>query len=197
MDPFDILAQYYPPGARLTRILIDHSRRVADKALAVAQQVPHLNPDTTFIFEAAVLHDIGIVHTNAPIIHCKGPAPYVRHGVLGRKQLEAHGLHAHALVCERHVGTGITMADIQNQNLPLPLRDMQPVTIEETIVCYTDKFFSKTNNDGEEDLKAVLNKLARYGQEKAETFLKWHRMFHNEENQGRSQVPSSGFSTHR
>jgi len=184
MDPFDILAEYYPPGKRLTQILIDHSRRVADKALVVAQQVPHLNPDTTFIFEAAVLHDIGILHTNAAAIHCNGTAPYVCHGVIGRKQLEAHDLHTHALVCERHVGTGITMADIQNQNLPLPLRDMQPVTIEETIVCYADKFFSKTNNGGEEDLEAVLNKLARYGQEKTETFLKWHRVFKNEEDQG-------------
>lgn len=177
MDPYDIISVYYPPRERLTQVLMDHSRRVADKALAVAHQVSHLNPDTDFIFEAAVLHDIGILHTNAPAIHCAGTAPYVCHGVMGRKQLDAHGLPAHALVCERHVGTGITLVDIQAQNLPLPLRDMQPVSIEETIVCYADKFFSKANNDGEEDLETVLGKLARYGQEKVEIFLKWHRLF--------------------
>lgn len=181
MDPFDILAQYYPPGERLTQIMVDHGRRVADKALKTARQVPHLNPDTTFIFEAAILHDIGILHTNAPVIHCMGTAPYVCHGIMGRKQLDAHGLHAHALVCERHVGTGITLSDIQTQNLPLPMRDMQPVTIEEIIVCYADKFFSKTDKSKEEDLKAVLSKLARYGQEKPQTFMKWHRLFNNEE----------------
>ena len=78
----------------------------------------------------------------------------------------------------------ITIADIQNQNLPLPLRDMQPVTIEETIVCYADKFFSKAPNDKERDLKEVLDNMARYGQEKAATLLKWHRWFNNEENPG-------------
>lgn len=184
MDPFEILSEYYPTGAKLTRILVDHSRRVADKALAVARQVPHLNPDTTFIFEAAILHDIGIAETDAPGIHCRGKAPYVCHGVIGRKQLDALGLHNHALVCERHVGTGITVLDIQSQNLPLPLRDMQPVTIEETIVCYADKFFSKTTNGGEADLETVLNNLARWGRSKAEFFLKWHQLFNNENEQG-------------
>lgn len=187
MDPFDIISRYYPPRARLTQLLMDHSRRVADKALDVARQVPHLKTDSTFIFEAAVLHDIGILHTHAPSIHCNGTAPYVCHGVLGRQLLENHGLYAHALVCERHVGTGITTADIQHQNLPLPLRDMQPVTLEETIVCYADKFFSKNKNGAEEDLKAVLDKLTCYGQEKVEAFLKFHRMFNNggcQENHG-------------
>jgi uncharacterized protein len=180
MDPLGIIYEYYRPGARLTQILVDHSRRVAEKALETASRVAHLNPDGAFIYEAAILHDIGIMHTKAPMIHCNGTEPYVRHGVLGRRQLEAHGLHAHALVCERHVGTGITVADIQNQNLPLPLRDMQPVTIEEAIICYADKFFSKTNSDGEEDLKTVLSKLVRYGPEKADAFLKWHRLFNDE-----------------
>jgi len=179
VDPFDIIKEYYPSSARLTQILVDHSRRVADKALAVAQGVPHLNPDTTFVYEAAILHDIGIIYTDTPAIHCRGASPYVCHGILGRKMLEDQGLDAHALVCERHVGTGITIADIRNQNLPLPLRDMQPVTIEETIVCYADKFFSKAPNDKERDLKEVLDKLACYGQEKAATLLKWHRWFNN------------------
>ena len=177
MDPYAILAAHYPPDAPLTRTLLDHSRHVADKALAVARSVPQLHPNLTFIGEAALLHDIGILHTKAPTIHCHGREPYVCHGIIGRRLLEAHGLPVHALVCERHVGTGITIADIQRQQLPLPLRDMQPQTIEETIVCYADKFFSKIVTDREHRMEEILADLARYGKEKADRFLEWHRLF--------------------
>jgi hypothetical protein len=51
-----------------------------------------------------------------------------------------------ALVCERHIGVGISIAEIQHHNLPLPSRDMIPVSIEEQLICYSDKFFSKNGN---------------------------------------------------
>ena len=177
MDPYDILAEYYPPGTRLARTLIDHSRRVAEKALKAAGRVKHLQPDMVLIWEAALLHDIGVIHTKAGGIGCTGSQPYIRHGILGREMLESHGLMAHALVCERHVGTGITIDDIQQQQLPLPLRDMQPITIEEKLICYADKFFSKTDNEHEHDLDEVLTDLARFGRDKVDCFLNWHHQF--------------------
>ena len=177
MDPYDILAEYYPPGTLLAQILIDHSRRVAEKALKAAERVSLLHPDKAFIWEAALLHDIGIVRTRAGSIGCTGSQAYIRHGIIGRKMLESHGLTAHALVCERHVGTGITIADIERQQLLLPLRDMQPITIEEKLICYADKFFSKTDNEREHDLDEVLNDLARFGRDKVDCFLNWHHQF--------------------
>lgn len=179
MNPYDILAEHYPTGTRQAGILIDHSRRVADKALEAAERVPHLHPDKTFISEAALLHDIGVIHTMAEPIGGNGDQPYIRHGIIGRQMLEAHGLAAHAMVCERHVGTGITVTDIQQQQLPLPLRDMRPITIEEILICYADKFFSKTDNNSEHELDDVLNDLARFGRDKVACFLGWHRQFSN------------------
>lgn len=177
MDPKSIIDDHYRPGDPLTDILLNHGQRVQEKALAVANRSAHLKPDVEFISQAALLHDIGIYRTTAPSIHCSGTYPYVRHGILGRQILEEYGLTRHALVCERHVGVGITRADIESQQLPLPLRDMMPISLEETIVCYADKFFSKTNGVQERSLTQVAEELARYGQDKVDRFMAWHRSF--------------------
>jgi len=43
----------------------------------------------------------------------------------------SEGYPKHGLVCERHTGTGITLEMIIKNNLPLPHRDMVPVSMEE------------------------------------------------------------------
>ena len=156
-----------------------HSEQVAKKALDAAGRVKHLNPDLVFIEEAALLHDIGIFYTNTPQLGCHGKHPYVCHGILGRELLERHDLPRHALVCERHIGTGISANDIQEQNLPLPLRDMQPVSIEEQIICYADKFFSKNSNrvGTAKSVDQIISRLAPYGDDKVQCFESWVEMF--------------------
>ena len=74
MNPLDIIAKYYPVGSEAYRILVIHSRSVADKALAIARMHPEMNLDLTFVEEAAMLHDIGIFRCNAPDIDCHGDA---------------------------------------------------------------------------------------------------------------------------
>ena len=64
MNPLDIIAKYYPVGSEAYRILVIHSRSVADKALAIARMHPEMNLDLTFVEEAALLHDIGIFRCN-------------------------------------------------------------------------------------------------------------------------------------
>ena len=36
MDPMAIIDKYYPSGTALNRILVDHSRQVAEKSLEIA-----------------------------------------------------------------------------------------------------------------------------------------------------------------
>ena len=179
MDPVELIARHYKGHSKAHRILLSHSEKVADKALAAAGRVPDLEPDLEFIRQAALLHDIGILFTATPQLGCYGNHPYVCHGVLGRALLEAEGLKRHALVCERHVGVGITRNDIRLQRLPLPARDMRPVTIEEQIICYADKFFSKNGAGAhkEKTVSEILQKLASYGEEKVERFKQWVDMF--------------------
>jgi len=160
---------------------------VAAKALAVADQLETAGPDREFLREAAMLHDIGIFLTDNPSLGCQGDQPYIRHGTLGRELLEGHGLHRHALVCERHVGVGLSVADIRRQQLPLPLRDMRPVTLEEEVICYADKFYSKNTppDAPPRSVGSIVESLRRYGESPARRFAAWARRF---ENGGRPQA---------
>ena len=182
MNPRHVLQLFYKPGSKAYEILIRHGELVGRKALAVADHVAHLAPDRLFISEAAILHDIGIFLTAAPTIGCTGSYPYICHGYLGREILEECGLAKHALVCERHVGVGITVTDIRQFKLPLPERDMVPVTLEEQIVCYADKFFSK-NGHGQaliNGIAPVVQTLKPYGNEKVRRFKAWVQRFESQ-----------------
>ena len=175
----DILKTAFGAGTRRFDIVRRHGEQVAARALQIAAGLESASVDMNFLHAAAMLHDIGIVKTATPQLDCHGDQPYVRHGVLGRQMLESLGLPRHALVCERHVGVGITIADIRECGLPLPLRDMRPVTMEEKLICYADKFFSKTNGQLENAKSAadVARHLKRYGRRQAETFIRWAARF--------------------
>ena len=179
MDPLEILSEYCDPESKLFDILAEHGRRVAAKAIDAAKRVPNLTPDLDFIREASMLHDIGIIFTSTESLGCQGRQPYICHGYLGRELLDSKGLKRHALVCERHLGVGLTAEDIMQQGLPLPVRDMVPVSIEEQIISYADKFHSKSNGSaqGEKSVEAVKRELLKFGPEKVERFELWHRLF--------------------
>jgi len=179
MDPIEIISQYYDPGSKLFDIMVNHGRQVAQKALDAADRVPDLNPDRNFIKEAAMLHDIGIFLTAWPKIDCFGKHPYVSHGYLGRELLENKGLPKHALVCKRHAGLGIAKEDIILHNLQLPERDMCPVSIDEQIICYADKFFSKNGkiNSREKPVTEIIDRVEKYGQDKVLRFQTWLDLF--------------------
>ncbi|MBO7318136.1 MAG: phosphohydrolase, partial [Bacteroidales bacterium] len=112
-----------------------------------------------------------------PSIHCHGKAHYIQHGIIGAQLLRAEGLEAHARVCERHIGVGLTANDIIAQNLPLPHCDMLPETLEEKLVCYADNFFSKSQPDVERTFAQVHRSIARFGKENEERFFALVRLF--------------------
>jgi uncharacterized protein len=179
MDPIDIIDQFYPQESSARKILIRHSRQVADKALDIIRNAPRLDLDADFVEEAAMLHDIGILMTDAESIGCTGNRPYICHGHLGKEMLEKLGLPRHARVCESHVGLGITARDIREQGFPLPERDMIPVTPEEKIICFADKFFSKNGNGFAEErsLEDALEMIRAFGRDKAALFRSWAGIF--------------------
>lgn len=177
MDPLAIITKYYTPGSKAYQILVDHSRLVADKAVEIARNKPHLNIDVAFVEEAAMVHDIGMFLCDAPEIACYGTAPYICHGYLGADLMRKEGFPRHALVCERHTGTGITLEMILRRDLPIPHRDMLPVSIEEQLVCFADKFFSKSKPYKEKQVKKVRRKLEKYGEEGILQFDKWCKLF--------------------
>ena len=178
MDYQSIIDKYYPSENELRRILLLHSRQVADRCLLIARKHPELRLDTEFLEEAAMLHDIGIFRCNAPSIQCFGTEPYICHGYIGGQILREEGLVRHALVCERHTGTGLTREQIERQKLPLPLdRSYEPDVMEEQVVCYADKFYSKSHIDHERSVVETAQSLEKFGPEGVRKFLKWVDLF--------------------
>ena len=135
MNALAIINKYYSEENELKHILLTHSRSVADKALQIAVKHPELHLDTGFLEEAALLHDIGIFMTDASGIQCFGTHPYICHGYLGSELLMKEGYPRHALVCERHTGAGMSLQSIIEQDLPIPHRDMIPVSMEYQVIC--------------------------------------------------------------
>ena len=174
LDCLSIIQRYYTPGNDDYRVLVHHSRQVADLAVALGlRQVEHGTPvDVEFVEEAAMLHDIGMCRTDAPGIHCHGTEPYILHGIIGKRMLESIGLYRHARVCERHTGAGITAEEIVAQHLPIaPARDLLPESVEEKLVCYADKFFSKSRLDEpRKTLEQARRSLAKFGESTLQRF---------------------------
>ena len=181
IDCLSIIQRYYTPGNDDYRVLVLHSRQVADLAVRLGQRLidKGVPVDLEFVEEAAMLHDIGMCCTDALGIHCYGTEPYIRHGILGRQMLDAIGLFRHGRVCERHTGAGITAAEIIDQHLPIdPPRDLLPESVEEKLVCYADKFFSKSRLDEPpKTLERVRKSLAKFGDDSVVRFDEMATLF--------------------
>lgn len=180
IDPLALLQKYYPSHSRAGTILLSHSRCVARRALAIAGTLPQLDAsERAFIEQAALLHDIGIFCCHAPGLGCYGSEPYIRHGLCGAAILRDEGLPRHALVCENHIGVGLTAADIVRQKLPLPIRDMVPTDLAQQLVAYADLFYSKNPQQLQHSRTAaqVCASLASFGNDKVALFHTWQHRF--------------------
>lgn len=177
MKPQDIILNYYKPGTKLYDIYMSHVTDVTRKALLVAHKHPELAIDVKFLEEAGMLHDIGIFKTRAPHIACEGDMPYICHGYLGREILTHEGYPKHGLVCERHTGTGLSLETILNRKLPIPHRDMRPKSMEEKIICFADKFYSKSQLGKEKSLKKIRENLKKHDWHQVEIFDEWCEFF--------------------
>ena len=143
----------------------------------MARTHPELNLDLTFIEEAAMLHDIGIFMTDADGIFCFGKYPYICHGYLGSELVAREGYPRHALVCERHTGAGLSLKAIMERDLPVPHREMIPISLEEQIICFADKFYSKTKLDKEKSVEKARKSIEKHGEEGLARFDAWCKLF--------------------
>ena len=177
MDYIELIDKYYSESPELRNVLLTHSRQVADRALAIVDAHPEWTEkglvDRQFVEEAAMLHDIGIIFCNAPKIYCNGKHKYIEHGYLGAELLRKEGFPKHALVAERHTGTGITVEQIEREELPIPERDYCPQSLEEKIICYADKFYSKSHLGEEVSLDKIKYNIWKYGHE---AFVRWQEL---------------------
>lgn len=167
----ELIYKYYPAGSRRRDIYLRHCRAVASLALELNSRLDE-PLDVAEVEEAAMLHDIGIVMTDAPDLDCHGTLPYIAHGVAGADIIRRAGLpERDARVAERHTGSGLTTDDIERQQLPLPTgRVYLPVTRLERLVCYADKFYSKSGDMKRKPFDAVAASMERHGSDALNRF---------------------------
>lgn len=166
----------------LKHVLVTHSEQVRDRALQIVdahsewlfEEEGGREAARQFIAEAAMLHDIGIFYCDAPRIFCTGEHKYIEHGYLGAELLRKEGFPKHALVAERHTGSGILLEQVIREELPIPERDYCPISLPEKIICYADKFYSKSHLGEELNLNKVRESIWRYGHD---AILRWEEMF--------------------
>lgn len=172
-----IIDKYYPAESLGRVIYMKHCRAVADLSLQIASSLslPIARSD---IEAAAMLHDIGICHTDAPDIGCWGSLPYICHGIEGAAILRGEGAPEEwARVAERHTGAGITAAEVVAQQLPLPKVDYMPETPLERLICYADKFYSKSGDMKRKPLERVIASMERISPSTLSRFLALHAEF--------------------
>ena len=168
---------YYADQEKLKEKVLTHSRQVANKAIEIIDN-RQLPVNREFVYYGAMFHDIGVFRCNAPDIHAFGPLPYICHGVEGHDLLLKHGLPEFAGICERHTGSGITLSQIVENNLPLPHREMVPQTLEEMLICYADKFYSKSGDLlKEKPLDKIIRQMEAHGADSLKRFLELHSRF--------------------
>jgi len=163
MDYISIINKYYPNDDDLRQLLLKHSRQVADRCLQIVRKHKELSVDVQFLEEAAMLHDIGIFKCDALSIYCMGTEPYIKHGPIGGELLRMEGFPRHARVAERHTGTG--------------LPGYEPETLEEQIICYADKFYSKSSPDRVRTVAEAAQSLEKFGAAGVRKFLDWATRF--------------------
>lgn len=193
-----IIDKFYPEANKLRDILFVHSRGVADLSLELLDRYLACNSLEAykdeaakkelraFVEAAAMLHDIGICKCDASGIECYGTEPYICHGRLGAEMLRssaaefgmtADEIEPYARVCERHTGAGLTAKEITAQGLPLPAEDMLPETLAEQLICYADKFYSKTHPEVRKTYEQAERSIAKFGGEGLARFQMWRSMF--------------------
>ena len=177
MEPLKIIKKYYKEDSTLYTILVKHSEAVAKKAIEIARNHPEMQADLDFIYEAAMLHDIGIYLTDAPDIQCFGEEPYICHGYLGNSLLQHEGFPKHGLVCERHTGMGLDVRQIIEKGLPVPQRDMMPLSVEEQIICFADKFYSKSKLGEKKTIEKIRKSMEKYGDAQIKRFDHYCQLF--------------------
>ncbi len=115
------------------QIIIEHCQTVARVAKILAEEFARRGHqvDIQAVVAAAMLHDIGRSKTHT-----------IRHGVEGSQIVEKEGADKKVVeIVRKHVGAGI--APEESARLGLPNLDYIPRTLEERIVCFTDKMIDR------------------------------------------------------
>ena len=64
----------------------------------------------------------------------------------------------------------MSLQSLIDQQLPVPHRNMVPVSLEEQVICFADKFFSKSKTDTVKTVDSIREDLAKFGEDQFARF---------------------------
>lgn len=153
---------------------IDHSVKVAQKALEIAHRIS-TPVDMELVGRGALFHDLGKVKTHD-----------MEHGMLGAKLGASLGLPKKITdVMEKHIRGGLTKEEAIE--LDLPVKDYTLYRLEERIIIYADRLVDiiteeivpiQDEKEAEERFIQILTDIPKYG--KNDITLKRYIGYHQE-----------------
>ncbi|MEW6594858.1 MAG: HD domain-containing protein [Thermodesulfobacteriota bacterium] len=160
--------------AGLAECDIEHSRRVAEKALEIARRTG-ADLDLELVGRGALFHDLG-----------KGVTHAIEHGRIGAELGAKLGLPpAITAIMEKHIRGGLS--EPEAVELGLPVKDYTLNRLEERIIIYADRLVDIIHDgiiplhdeqDAETRFAEILTTCPKYG--KNETTLRRYLGYHEE-----------------
>jgi uncharacterized protein len=153
---------------------IDHSVKVAEKALEIARRIDDARVDQELIGRGGLFHDLGKARTHG-----------MEHGKVGAQLGKELGLpQAIMNIMEKHIRGGLTESEARE--LGLEVKDYALRRIEERIVIYADRLIDiihdgivpvASEREAELRFEEILRTVPKYGKNKAtlKRYLEYHR----------------------
>lgn len=150
-----------------------HSDIIRKIALRIAEELEknrNIKANHELIEIGAMVHDIGYYQCFDDELNVDCTVRPILHGFKGAEILENENLSKlWQRFCLVHPATGFTKEDIEREDMPVRLDDYLPITIEEEIVTYADKFHTKYPAfDSYED---ILNKIGKFDPDRKVRFV--------------------------
>lgn len=125
-----------------------HSNIILEVAMQLADNLEKntdLKVDKDLLTQGTLLHDIGVYKCYDDEFNPnKELKPYIHHGFIGAEIIKNEGFSQSVWrFAITHTATGFTKEDIERERLPYEKLDYIPISIEEELLCYSDKFHSK------------------------------------------------------
>ncbi len=166
----------FAPSSKALESVWKHSLIVAAIVRQLLERYPRLVLDRDLAIDGALMHDIGVYRCVDRVRPKEDEVPYLRHGIIGGYILRHEKFRdAIARMAERHTGVGLTVADFLAKGLRPPEHDYLPENVLEKLVCYADKFHSKSR--GFVELNEVIADQRKFGHHKVAQLLKLKEMF--------------------
>lgn len=142
-EEIEALHRKYAPNEQLFELVFAHCKIVLEIADHLLQRKQH-NLNYDLVKTGALAHDIG-AYTFFALEKEEGEKLYYKHAFEGANILRKENYPDEVCnLVEHHLGVGLPKEEIIERKLELPVKDFLPLTIEERLVLYADKFHSKT-----------------------------------------------------